>query len=106
MKSILTFIAVLLCVGSLKAENGYELWLRKHPAKPVTVTVSKRSETLDIAKKELTENWQGKAGSTISLIVKADKDIKGDGFKINAGTIQANTDIGVLYGAFELLRRV
>ncbi len=106
MKSILTFITALLCIGTLKAENGYDLWLRKQPANPVNVTASKHSTVLDMAKKELTENWQGKAGATIKLLVKTDKEIKDDGFKINAGTIQANTDLGVLYGTFELLRRV
>src|SRR6187402_1645114 len=106
MKLILTFVAALLCVGTLKAENGYDLWLRKHPANAVTITASKQSAVLAMAKKELTEGWLGKAGANIKLIVKADKDIKGDGFKINGDVIQANNDQGILYGAFELLRRV
>ncbi len=106
MKIILTFVLAVLSTVSLKAENGYELWLRKRAANPVTVVVAKQSPILNNAKKELIENWHGKAGATITLVIKADKEIKGDGFKINANVIQANNEHGILYGAFELLRRV
>ncbi len=105
-KIILTFIVALLCTAALKAENGHDLWLRKRQANPVNVVSAKQSPTLELAKQELLENWQGKAGATVRLVVKRDKDIKGDGFRINAGVIQANTDLGILYGVFELLRRV
>jgi alpha-glucuronidase len=41
----------------------------------------------------------------VNLVIKADKAIRGDGFRISKNTIQANTENGILYGVFELLRR-
>ena len=39
------------------------------------------------------------------LTVKPDKSIKGDGFKLTLNGVQANNDLGILYGVYELLRR-
>ena len=39
------------------------------------------------------------------LTIKKDKAIKGDGFKLSSNGIQANTELGILYGVYELLRR-
>lgn len=106
IKLFFILIAVLFS-STLHAEDGYDLWLRKGPAKPVKVTVSgKKSATLDVAKEELTKFWQGAPNATVQLVVKADKAIKGDGFKINGTVVTANTDAGVLYGTYDLLRRM
>jgi len=90
---------------SVVAENGHQLWLRGKNTSSVQVAYAKKSTTLDIAAQELKQGWQGPANSNLKFTVKADKQIKGDGFKLNSGEIQANTDFGILYGAFELLRR-
>src|SRR3954452_13145053 len=100
------YILVLLCCNiSAIAENGHELWLRKHTANPVTVICRQKSPTLDIAIQELQQGWLGKASATFSLIVKANPDIKGDGYELSASGIEANTDLGILYGVYDLLRR-
>ena len=49
--------------------------------------------------------WQGESGTTLVLTIKPNKLINADGFKLSSGEIQANTDLGILYGVYELLRR-
>ena len=90
---------------SLNAENGHDLWLRFTSTAKVEVVCRKSSPTLDIAINELHGGWQGKPGAKIILTVKNDKAIKYDGFKLSPDGIQANTDLGILYGVYELLRR-
>jgi alpha-glucuronidase len=104
MKNIANILILIILVFSARAENGHELWLRKQTPNPVKVVCSAQSATLDIARQELQNGWKGKAGATIVLTIKHDKSIKGDGFKINTSGIQANTELGILYGVYELLR--
>ena len=46
-----------------------------------------------------------KSGASFSLVVKANPIIKGDGYELTTSGIQANTDLGILYGVYDLLRR-
>jgi alpha-glucuronidase len=129
------------------AEDGYDLWLRYHPA-PTTAAEAYRaaareivaeggSPTLDVAKAELERGLRGLTGATpvTASIVRGDgaivigtpgasRSIAGlglplerlgpDGYLIRsvdlggrrATVIAGNSDVGVLYGAFELLRRM
>lgn len=105
MKVSVFICFILFFAMSLKAEDGHSLWLRNNYANPVKVNASKNSEVIDVARQELQDNWQGKADATINLLVKKDKRIEGDGFILSSNKIQANTDHGILYGAFELLRQ-
>ena len=105
MKSTISIILLFLLVYTLKAEDGHNLWLRAKSTSTVKVVSSKKSATLDIAQQELQQGWQGKAQASIAFTVKPDKLIKGDGFKLSAIAIQANTELGILYGVYELLRR-
>ncbi len=100
----LFFIAVF-ALTVLKAEDGHQLWLRNKKALPVTVLCAKKSSTLDIAKKELQWGWQGKAGASITLSIVKDKNISGSGYRISENMVQATSDVGILYGVYELLRR-
>lgn len=90
---------------ALFAENGHNLWLRNKSNNPVNIVCKKSSATLAIAKEELQQGWLGEANSTVTLLVKQDKTIKGDGFKLTINNIHANTDLGILNGVYELLRR-
>ncbi|MBU3821410.1 alpha-glucuronidase [Flavobacteriaceae bacterium XHP0103] len=89
----------------LNAQNGHNVWLQNKKAKTVNVVSSKESPTLNIAKNELNQGWLGTDGATITLTVKRNKSLKQDGFILNENGITANTDLGILYGTFELLRR-
>jgi alpha-glucuronidase len=103
-KRIIISISILCAALNLFAEGGHSLWLRGKSTGPVKIICSESSVTLDIAKQELKNAWQGKSGSTIKLLVKSDPLIIGDGFKLGSGEIQANTELGILYGVYELLR--
>ena len=54
---------------------------------------------------ELRQGWQGTSAATVKLAIKKDTAIKGDGFRLGQNNVLAATDLGVLYGVFELLRR-
>jgi alpha-glucuronidase len=101
---ISTLIFVFITLG-LQAEDGHNLWLRNYSKGNVKVVCAKKSATLSIASDELQKGWQGQDGATVTLLVKSDKSVKADGFKLSSNTVQANTDQGVLYGVYELLRR-
>ena len=105
MKKISLSICWICAVLFLKASDGHELWLRKKNALPVNVVCAAKSATLSIAIQELQQGWQGKSGATLVLSIKKDKAVKADGFRLSQDGIQANTDIGILYGVYELLRR-
>jgi len=98
------FAFVLLSTG-VNAEDGHNLWLRAKSTIPVEVRCSKKSPTINIAINELKNGWQGKAGQVIELKILKDKLLKEDGFRLRENSIQAKTDAGLLYGAFEILRR-
>ena len=105
MKGSIFIYILLFAVFNLKAEDGHNLWLRCKSTVSINIVCSKNSPTLNIAKQELKQSWQGESGATLVLTIKPDKLIKVDGFELSPGEIQANTDLGILYGVYELLRR-
>ncbi len=105
MKAIISALILIITVLYAHAEDGHSLWLRSESTGTVNVICTKSSATLTIAREELQKSWQGKAGATIVLAIKRDKAIKGDGYKLIINGVQANTDLGILYGVYELLRR-
>ncbi len=105
MKSVITSIIFLFSILFVNAQNGHELWLRPVKANPVTVVCKKNSPTLSIAVEELKERWLGEANASVTLVIKKDKALKSDGFRLEKNSVQANTDAGILYGVYELLRR-
>jgi alpha-glucuronidase len=104
MKANIFAVIFLFSALYLNAQDSHQLWLVGRKAVPVNVISPKNSPTLSIAKEELQQGWQGKAGATVTLAIKKDKAIKGDGFRLTPAGIDANTDLGLLYGAYELLR--
>jgi alpha-glucuronidase len=88
----------------LHAEDGHGLWLRNKKALPLNVICSKTSATLNIAINELKQSWQGKIGASVTLSLVIDQSIKADGFILKENIVQATTEVGILYGVYELLR--
>lgn len=102
----LTFSLMLYCISPVKAVDGHDLWLAKVSGTNVNVVYkTNNSQTLKIAVQELLDGWKGKNGASVSLEIKKDKQIKNDGFRIDAKGIRANTETGILYGVYEMLRR-
>ncbi|WP_111308202.1 alpha-glucuronidase [Confluentibacter sediminis] len=104
-KQIISLFTIIVLSFVGHSENGHDAWLRPKKAKTVNVITSKQSPTISIAKNELIQSWQGTEGATVTLRIKRNKSLKSDGFKISENSIQANTDLGLLYGVYELLRR-
>jgi len=102
--TVYVFLLISLSIN-LHAEDGHNLWLRNKNTGHVNVVCTRSSATLTIAIQELQQGWQGKEGAKIVLTLKNDKAIRNDGFKLSPDRIQANTDLGILYGVYELLRR-
>jgi alpha-glucuronidase len=105
MKRRFFSICLIVSVLCLNAQDGHELWLRNKVTVPVKVVSSKTSPMINLAIQELQQGWQGQAGVTVALTIKNDKAIKRDGFWLKNNTIEANSEKGILYGVYELLRR-
>ena len=105
MKKLIFSIVLLITVFTIHAQEGHELWLRNKTAVPVNVVCPKNSPTLAIAKQELQQGWQGKSNATVVLTIIKNKEIKNDGFKLSENSVEATTDVGILYGVYEMLRR-
>ena len=107
LHSKLTFclLVLIFSIQLIHADNGHGLWLRNKSMAKVNVVCAKKSPTLTIAENELKEGWQGKNEAKIVLTLKNITGVKGDGFKLSPNGIQANTELGILYGVYELLRR-
>ncbi|WP_443936786.1 alpha-glucuronidase [Pedobacter sp. MW01-1-1] len=101
------YLGVLVLLSFLKsyAQNQSELWFPPVKSNPVEVLYSGNSVILKTAKDELKRAWDGPSGAKISFIITKQKALKADGFILNQNSITANSDKGILYGAFELLRR-
>ena len=105
MKTVVSIFMLFFLALPVKAETGHDLWLHKRNAAPVKVVYTGSSETSRIALNELQQGWQGEPGASVVLTIKPDKSIKGDGYKLTASGVQANTEFGILYGVYAMLRR-
>lgn len=111
MKKLLLSLFAIVFASTLSAEDGHQLWLLYQPVNHATphsdqrsenakVTCSHQSPTIDIAKQELSTYYQG-GDLTLRLDATMPDD---DGYNIQDHTITARRDIGLLYGAYALLR--
>ncbi len=134
MRLILSLLTLTFTL-TLSADDGYRLWLRydrvagdearagfqQAAARIVLVTpTGALSPTMVVAQQELRDGLRGLLGAEVPVAVHADKSLPAiapDGFRLFAAprkdagikgtvTISASTDLGVLYGAFDLLRRI
>ena len=114
MKKYLIFLLTVLTSLHVSAQSdGSQLWLGKQYANSCQVISQlPNNATAKIAKQELENNWRGK-----NVELKIDKALNlGEGFRLYArpahqgdhiqyeATITASTSIGLLYGAYELIR--
>ena len=109
MKNWLWIIG-LFFVLSLHAEDGHRLWLRMErnavPADVRLVEGTRRTDILDIASRELKDFWKGE-GRVLLCVSKG--GATRDGFTIRKKgqdmELSSASDRGVLYAAYDLLRR-
>ena len=112
-KYLILLFTVLTSLHVSAQSDGSQLWLRKQYANSCQVISQLPNDaTAKIAKQELENNWRGK-----NVELKIDKSLNlGEGYNIYArpaqqgdniqyeATITASNPIGLLYGAYELIR--
>lgn len=107
-KCILAFFAVCVFLASpLGAYDGSRLWLPEKTGDQATILNGVESTTILLAAEELRDAWRGDCA--IELKLCEDTALGRDGYVIAPPadgkiTLKANTDIGLLYGAYHLLR--
>lgn len=109
MKIYSLLILFLIMMLPLNAEDGSRLWLRAEANAQATVSANKKSPVIDIALEELRSQWKG---GVLKLYLSKDRDViklGKDGFVIEGDkdieiTIQSSGELGLLYGAYSLLR--
>ena len=107
ISTFMTIVAGMLLSMSAMAYDGSRLWLpaavdRRHD---VSVKLEAKGESASIAAQELRDHWRG---CDVVLREKRDKSLGKEGYRIVPGdanvTVTANSGIGLLYGAYHLLR--
>lgn len=112
-KYLILLFSVLTSLHVSAQSDGSQLWLGKQYANSCQVISQLPDDaTAKIAKQELENNWRGK-----NVELKIDKSLNlGEGYNIYArpaqqgdniqyeATITASNPIGLLYGAYELIR--
>ena len=93
MKKLALLIMAIAFVGLAKAEDGHQLWLRYQPVNKAKVTGPEC-----IAAEEL------RTYGTQDVTLKLDPSMEQDAYAISDGVITAKNEIGLLYGAYALLR--
>jgi alpha-glucuronidase len=129
---LLSLLLSALLPTAAHAEDGYDLWLRYRPVESLwkaryaphvtAIITSSTTPTIEAARAELRRGISGMLGRTpldklrngaILLDPRAhDPALGSEGYRVRSGqargiratTISANSDIGILYGAFALLR--
>ena len=104
MRKVLLTFAAVLTLSAAQAEDGHRLWMRYDVARTAQVEAPAGSPTISIAKGELENYYQGS-----HVMLRLDPSLPDDeGFTIKGDddqlTITARHDIGLLYGAYEVLR--
>ena len=94
MKRFALLLLVLTSVMLAKAEDGSQLWLRYQPLNKAKVNGPEC-----LAAEELRTYYQG---SEATLVL--DPTMACDAYRISGSTITAKSEIGLLYGAYALLR--
>ena len=98
-KYLISTIVTCLALASY-AEDGHQLWLRYQPVNKTQVTTKKKTPTVALAIQELETYYQGG-----HVTLKTDASMPDDdGYRIEGNTISARHDVGLLYGAYALLR--
>ena len=105
MKKLILSLFVACLALTASAEDGHQLWLRYQPVNKAKVTTPKQTPVINVARQELETYFQGE-----SVTLKLDTSLPdNDGFTIDVKdgktTITARQESGLLYGAYDLLRR-
>ncbi|RNC65531.1 alpha-glucuronidase [Proteiniphilum sp. X52] len=111
MNRTVLYIVFWWCVsaGCLKAEDGSRLWFRAEMTAQAQVKANRESPAISVAVEELEKRWKGGA---VHLSLHQNKKLRNlgkEGYVISGEKqtgihIQSASDLGLLYGAYHLLR--
>ncbi len=103
------FILAALSIVSLAAkaiDDGGGLWLPQDTGGSAQITCTRQSPTIAIAVNELQQAWRGQP---VELQVRRGSTREKDGYRLSVTeekiTVTSSSDAGLLYAAYELLRR-
>ena len=96
------------CNAELNDENGHNLWFHSlTDGEPQTLSDEK--STMAIADNEILNYWKGRQTVTSVICREPEASLGKEGYRIEFGkkeiSIYSNSEIGVLYGVYDLLRR-
>ena len=94
MRKLTLLILTMVFVQIAKAEDGHQLWLRYQPVNKAKVTGPEC-----LAADKLRAYF---LGDNATLVL--DPSMKEDAYLVNGSTVTAKNEIGLLYGAYALLR--
>ena len=94
MKKLTFLLFALVFAGFAKAEDGHQLWLRYDKVQKAQV-----SGPECLAAEELRNYYQGAKATLVT-----DPTMAEDAYRIDGSTITAKNEMGLLYGAYALLR--
>ena len=93
MKRLVLLLFVMVFVGMAKAEDGHQLWLRYQPLNKAKITGPSC-----LAAEEL------KTFSPKDVTLIIDPTMADDAYLIGENSITAKNEMGLLYGAYAMLR--
>ena len=94
MKRFFIFAVALIATLAMQAEDGSRLWLRYD-----TLKTAKVNGPDCLAAEELRNFFPG---GEVNLVI--DASVPNDGYSIEGNTIKAKNELGLLYGAYAMLR--
>ena len=94
MKRFFIFAVALIATLAMQAEDGSRLWLRYD-----TLKTAKVNGPDCLAAEELRNFFPG---GEVNLVI--DASVPDDGYSIEGNTIKAKNELGLLYGAYAMLR--
>lgn len=116
LRNCFASLLLILSLSPALASDGSELWLgkpgpsRAGVAAPKIELRAERSQIVNSALSELENSWNFPEIKTLELELCEDSSLEGEGFKLERKgdkvKISALCDAGMLYGAFDLIRRL
>lgn len=99
------FILIILFTRTRIRGRRRRLWLRQSTDAHAQITAPRQSPTLNIAVRELKQAWKG---LPVTLVLKKDKQLSSEGFRIRQVngklTVTSPSETGLLYAAYHLIR--
>ena len=96
------------CNAELQKEDGHNLWFHSL-TDGAPQTLSEVKTTLGIADSEIMNYWKGRQVVTCVVCQQPEESLGREGYRIEFGkkeiSVFANSETGILYGVYDLLRR-